>query len=46
MKTALVIEDNEDNLKLITFILQKNGYRTMEAENGQKGHSYGVAGKT
>ncbi len=37
MKTALVIEDNEDNLKLITFILQKNGYRTMEAENGQEG---------
>ena len=37
MKTALVIEDNEDNLKLNTFILQKNGYRTMEAENGQEG---------
>ena len=37
MKTALVIEDNEDNMKLITFILEKNGYGTIMAENGKKG---------
>ena len=37
MKTALVIEDNEDNMKLITFILEKNGYSTIRAENGKMG---------
>ena len=37
MKTALVIEDNEDNMKLITFILEKNGYSTIKAENGKMG---------
>ena len=37
MKTALVIEDNEDNMKLITFILEKNGYGTFTAENGKMG---------
>jgi len=37
MKKALVIEDHEDNMKLITFILEKNGYSTIRAENGAKG---------
>lgn len=37
MKKALVIEDNEDNMKLITFILAKNGYSAIKAENGKKG---------
>ena len=37
MKRALVIEDNEDNMKLITFILEKNGYGTIRAENGKIG---------
>jgi two-component system, cell cycle response regulator DivK len=37
MKTALVIEDNKDNMKLITFILEKNGYGAIRAENGKKG---------
>ena len=37
MKTALVIEDNEDNMKLITFILEKNGYGTIRAKNGKTG---------
>jgi len=37
MKKALVIEDNEDNMKLITFILEKNGYSTIRAENGKMG---------
>ncbi len=37
MKRALVIEDNEDNMKLITFILEKNGYGTIRADNGRKG---------
>ena len=37
MKKALIIEDNEDNMKLISFILEKNGYDTVWAENGKKG---------
>ncbi|HOO90235.1 MAG TPA: response regulator [Syntrophales bacterium] len=37
MKRVLVIEDNADNMKLITFILEKNGYCTIRAENGKRG---------
>jgi len=37
MKTALVIEDDENNMKLITFILEKSGFTTIKAENGKKG---------
>lgn len=37
MKRALVVEDNEDNMKLITFILEKSGYSTIKAENGKRG---------
>ena len=34
---ALIIEDNENNMELITFILEKNGYKTICAETGGKG---------
>lgn len=37
MKTALVIEDNENNMELITFILKSAGYSTIGAETGQEG---------
>ena len=37
MKTALIIEDNEDNMILITRLLKKAGYNTLWAANGQKG---------
>ncbi len=37
MKTVLVIEDNDDNMELITFILEKNGYKVLKAETGQQG---------
>ncbi len=37
MKTVLVIEDNEDNMILITFILEKKGYNVLGAETGQQG---------
>ena len=37
MKRALVIEDNEDNMELITIILEKNGFTTYRAENGKRG---------
>lgn len=37
MKTALVIEDSDDNMVLITFILEKNGHQCIRAETGEKG---------
>lgn len=37
MKKVLVIEDNADNMKLMTFILEKNGYRTIGAISGKDG---------
>ncbi len=37
MKRALIIEDNEDNMKLISFLLEKSGYSTFWAETGYKG---------
>ncbi len=37
MKTVLVVEDNVDNMELITVILTKNGYNVIKAETGQKG---------
>ncbi len=37
MKTALVIEDNADNMELMTLILEQNGYKVLKAETGQQG---------
>lgn len=37
MKTALVIEDNDNNLELIRFILQQAGYRVRFAMTGTEG---------
>ena len=39
MRTALIIEDNEDNMELITFILHTAGYETLWADTGAKGIS-------
>ena len=36
-KKVLVIEDNEQNLYLITYILQQNGYEVFQARNGTTG---------
>ena len=36
-KRALVIEDNENNMELITFILETKGYKTIRALTGQQG---------
>ena len=36
-KRILVIEDNEQNLYLVTFILEKHGYRVISAPNGSQG---------
>lgn len=35
--TILVIEDNEKNLYLVTFILEKYGYQVVQARDGQTG---------
>jgi len=45
MQKALVIEDNEDNMNLITFILHKSGYSTVWAENGKRGVELAVQEK-
>lgn len=36
-KKILVIEDNEQNLYLTTFILEKHGYQVIQAPDGQMG---------
>ena len=37
MKRVLVVEDNENNLYLIGFILRENGYEVIEARTGAEG---------
>ena len=37
MKKILVIEDNENNLYLMRFILEKNGYQVIEVKEGIAG---------
>lgn len=36
-RTILVIEDNEQNLYLMCFLLQKHGFAVVEARDGQEG---------
>jgi two-component system cell cycle response regulator DivK len=35
----LIIEDNEQNMYLVNFILEKNGYHVLQASNGVEGVS-------
>jgi two-component system cell cycle response regulator DivK len=35
--TILVIEDNEKNIYLVTFILEKSGYKVVQSRDGQAG---------
>jgi two-component system cell cycle response regulator DivK len=37
MKKVLVIEDNKDNLRLITYALNRSGYEVVSAETGEEG---------
>lgn len=37
MKRVLVVEDNRDNLKLITYALERAGYTVISAETGEEG---------
>jgi len=36
-KRVLVIEDNEQNIYLTTFLLEKNGFQVVQARDGQQG---------
>jgi two-component system, cell cycle response regulator DivK len=42
-KKILIIEDNEQNLYLVTFILEKNGFDVSQARSGEEGVA--LAGK-
>jgi two-component system, cell cycle response regulator DivK len=37
MRTVLVVEDNQDNLKIVTYALQREGYTVIAAESGEEG---------
>ena len=37
MKKVLVIEDNKDNMRLITYALRHSGYEVITAETGEQG---------
>ncbi len=37
MKKILVVEDNETNMYLISFMLKKNGFGVIEARTGKEG---------
>ena len=37
MKRILIIEDSDQNLYLMTFILEKKGYEVVPARNGRRG---------
>lgn len=39
MKKALIIEDNENNMALISFLLEKSGYEFVCANTGQAGYN-------
>lgn len=43
MKTALVIEDVEDNMVLITKILKNAGYAILEARTGAEGYEMAIS---
>jgi two-component system cell cycle response regulator DivK len=37
MRKVLVVEDNRDNLRVITYALQRAGYEVIPAETGEEG---------
>ena len=45
MKRILVVEDNDNNLYLIRFILEKNGFEVIEARDGLSGVEMAVKEK-
>jgi len=45
MKRILVVEDNEDNMCLVRFILKKHGHEVIEAWDGAEGVALAVQEK-
>ncbi len=45
MKRILVVEDNEDNMRLVSFILKKHGHEVIEARDGAEGIALAVQEK-
>jgi len=43
MKTVLLVEDNADNSRLITYALHRCGYEVITAETGMKGVEMAIA---
>ena len=43
MKKVLVIEDNSDNLQIITYALQRSGYEVLPAVTGEQGVDLAIA---
>jgi len=43
MSDVLVIEDNKDNLKIVTYALERAGYRVIATETGEEGLRLAVA---
>lgn len=43
MKKVLVVEDNSDNLRLITYALHRSGYEVIAADTGLKGVELAIA---
>lgn len=44
MNKVLVIEDNPDNMKLISYALKRGGYEVVAAESGERGVELAVSG--
>ena len=42
MKKVLIIEDNLDNLKIMTYALQRAGYEVISTERGEAGYELAV----
>jgi len=45
VKRILVVEDNEDNIRLVRFILKKHGHEVIEARDGAEGIASAVQEK-
>jgi len=43
MKRVLVVEDNENNMKLITLVLEKHGYEPIKAFTGEEAVEKAIA---
>ncbi len=43
MKRVLVVEDNENNMKLICLVLEKHGYEPIKAFSGEEGVEKAIA---